>query len=396
MQTATDRFLQKQDSCLHNGNIGLFTNQTSYHFASSKYLMEILSQRGVLSKVFIPEHGLFSELQDQEKLNKTTQYQTLCPNVEFISLYTDKEENLNPTDFSNLDAILIDIQDAGSRYFTYLSNIYYTLRKIHQSKSNVKVYIIDKINPAGRQVEGSPLQKKYQSFIGIAGIPHRHGLTIGELCNYFYAQLNASFSMEVIPMTEEEFHRSFLIQPSPNFPSSTTAQLYSGTCLFEATKLSEGRGTTRPFEIIGADFLSWQQTKNIIGYIKTVFPQIEEYIHLRPMQFVPSFHKFKGEICTGFQIHILKQGFHAFRLGLILLHSIQKHCYFNIFREGKYEYGSDKTALELLLGDKILIDAILKEFNIQEITEYLRIQEEKWMSAVSSHLLYPKALFNIS
>ena len=395
MQTSTDRFLQKQDDCLHNGNIGLFTNQTSYHFASSKYLMEILSQRGVLSKVFIPEHGLFSELQDQEKLNETTQYQALCPNVEFISLYTDKEENLSPTDFSNLDAILIDIQDAGSRYFTYLSNIYYTLRKIHQSKSNVKVYIIDKVNPAGRQVEGSPLQKEFSSFIGITDIPHRHGLTIGELCNYFYAQLNASFSMEVIPMTEEEFHRSFLIQPSPNFPSSTTAQLYSGTCLFEATTLSEGRGTTRPFEIIGAPFISWQQTKDIINYIENTYPDILKSVHLRALKFIPTFHKHAGEVCTGFQIHILKKGFHALMLGVILLHSIQKYCDFSIFREGAYEYGSDKTGLELLLGDENLISSVSEGFDFQKTTAYLQEKEEAWIANVAQYLLYDSKLYSV-
>jgi uncharacterized protein YbbC (DUF1343 family) len=390
MQTAIDRFLLKQDSTLHHGNIGLFTNQTSYHFASSKYLMEILHDRGVLSTVFIPEHGLFSELQDQEKLNKTSEYQSLCSDTKFVSLYTKNEKNLIPAmqDINKLDALVIDIQDAGSRYFTYLSSIYNILKQIHQSNTNTKVYIIDKVNPAGQKVEGCPLQKGFSSFIGIEGIPHRYGISIGELCIYFHSQIKADFPLEVIPLSELEFQTLIKIQPSPNFPSSTTAQMYTGTCLFEATTLSEGRGTTRPFEIIGAPFLSWKQIQETISYIKSIYPELFEYIHLRALKFIPTFHKHAGEICNGFQIHIVKKGFHALILGLILLHGIKNHCDFNIFLEGTYEYGSDKTALELLLGDKFLIKNILQELDLDGVTEYLKQEEKNWNSTVSSCRLY--------
>lgn len=396
--SSLNNFLSRNDEILHHGQLALFCNQTSWHFPSGKYLLEILAQRGVLRKLFIPEHGFFSELQDQKKFDETEKYSFLAPNTDIISLYGTKEESLYPqrNDLMGVDLVIVDIQDVGSRYFSFINSLFYLLKQLNELSSSPSLIIIDRPNPAGRKVEGSKLPEKYSSFIGLEGLPHRHGLTIGELCKYFYAQMKADFPIEVIPFDENEFNNPFLIQPSPNFPTKYTAKIYSGQCLFEGTVLSEGRGTTKPFEIFGAPFLNWKILEKIRKEISDDFPELNTSYSLRPLQFVPTFHKYAGELCYGFQLHFLKNNVHSLFLSMLLLQKIQKNTSIDIFRKGTYEYGSELSAIEILLGDDLLLDFIKGHVSSKEVKNYLKNAENSWIEGIRKHLLYPDECFSVS
>ena len=358
-------------------------------------MFEILAQRGTLRQFFIPEHGLFAELQDQVKQDKANADNIFNLKASFISLYGNKESSiyLKKEQLDNIDAIVIDVQDVGCRYYTYISTIFNIFKAINQHPSCIKVYVIDKPNPAGRQVEGSMLSEEYSSFIGIGGLPNRHGLTIGEMCRYLKSEIYGGFDLEVVPFKSEEFYNPFLIQASPNFTSVTTAQLYSGQCLFEGTILSEGRGTTRPFEIIGAPFLKWETIKQISKELYKKYPNFKDKIVLRPTSFIPTFHKFSGENCMGYQLHVLKTDFHSLAFSLLLIDSINRNTDIDIWKKSKYEYGSDKTAMELLVGDKTMLQFLNNSGDFEKLLPHLFDEENLWINKVEKFLIYPFKLF---
>jgi len=395
MNSALQKFLKLKDPSLFQGNVAILCNQVSFDFSTNKYLFEILNQRGNLKKVFIPEHGLFAELQDQVKLDHTEIYHFFDLDTSFVSLYGQNEGSLfiKKKDLEHISTIIIDIQDVGSRYYTYLSTINNLFSSINNYNADIKVYIIDHPNPAGRQVEGTHLQEEFTSFIGINEIPHRHGLTIGEMCKYLRSEMRKTFKMEVIPFDKEDFSIPFRIAPSPNFPSVTTAQMYSGQCLFEGTILSEGRGTTKPFEIVGAPFLEWNTLIKIQKELFTKYPVFKDKIALRPVKFIPTDHKFKGEVCTGFQLHILNSDYHSLLFSLILIQYIDKYTNHIIWKDGEYEFGSDKTAIELLVGDKKILDCLQNSADLKTIIPYMQKEESLWIKKVKKYLIYPIELY---
>ncbi|HNI90972.1 MAG TPA: DUF1343 domain-containing protein, partial [Leptospiraceae bacterium] len=237
----------------------------------------------------------------------------------------------------------------------------------------------DSPNPAGKNVEGSPLLKKYSSFVGVETVLHRHGLTIYELMEYYQNEFSISVKIHKIPIGEfySKKDKPFLwVPPSPNIPAVTTCYVYSGQCLLEGTNLSEGRGTTRPFETFGAPYIQIQDQrllKRLTEY------QTESFI-LRPLLFIPTFHKHKGEICGGFQILLTqKKKFHSLLFSLHLLRTLREF-YPNQFQflKGVYEFRSDYSAIELLAGDDKLLDFLNGESSYLEIKDYLTVCEENW------------------
>ncbi len=394
MNSSLQKFLALENNLLFSGNLAILCNQSSFDYSTGKYLFQILNDRKVLRKIFIPEHGLFAELQDQVKLNQTNNYDFFNLDIPFISLYgsSEKSIHLKKEYLYDLDVLVIDIQDVGCRYYTFLSTINNIFSAIKKHASNIKVYVIDKPNPAGRQVEGTRLQEEYASFIGIPGIPNRHGLTIGELCKYLRSKLNATFELEVITFEENEFYDSFQIAPSPNLPSTTTAQLYSGQCLFEGTILSEGRGTTQPFQIIGAPFLSWKILNQIQRELFENYPYFKNKIALRPLIFIPTFHKYSGENCKGFQLHILQANFHSLLFSLLLIQIINRLTDTDIWKKSKYEFGSDKSAIEILVGDKKIIKCLQNSGDFKKLIPYIQDEENIWIETVKRFLIYPYQL----
>ncbi len=367
-----------------NARTGILTNQTGwngeYHFQSLHGFLDVI-------RVFIPEHGLFGELQDQVS-GRDLQYES--DHCEFWNLYGDTEESLIPPDdkLTDLDLLIIDIRDIGSRYYTFLTTAYYILKKISEltrnSESTPCVIVFDSPNPIGRKVEGTPLYPGYSSFVGIQGVVHRHGLSSGELLSFYKERDSLNIELEVIPpgvFHPQNYDAFSWIPPSPNIPALTTCYVYPGQCLLEGTNLSEGRGTTRPFEIFGAPYI---QSEN--AYLKK---EMESYSSgsfvLRPLRFKPTFHKHSGKICEGYQLHLVQpEKFHSLFFTLHLLRTIRILYPRDFeFLSGCYEFRSDRPAIELLVGDPILLNYINGMGRTKDIQDYLYEEEKKWEKEIA-------------
>jgi uncharacterized protein YbbC (DUF1343 family) len=297
-----------------------------------------------------------------------------------------------------LDALVIELQDVGVRYYTFLSTLRNLFITLKEKNIPLPVWVVDRENPAGYSVEGSPLEGCFTSFIGIEGIPHRYGLSIGEMAQYFYAESGADFPLHIVSMKAASIPLfPWVIAPSPNIPGFFTADFYSGQCLWEGTNVSEGRGTTRPFEVFGAPWMeNFLEHPEFSHWNKPNHPLYDPGVFLRWHFFIPVFHKYQDQRCFGFQL-IRNPGkpYHALLHALRLLRFTAENCGGFAFRPGKYEAGNDKTAIELLVGDRVLLD-YLKGGEEWEIREYLREKEEAWISRVEGHLLYGEKLYSMT
>jgi uncharacterized protein YbbC (DUF1343 family) len=408
---------EETDPVLRGGKLGLLCNQTAWHPETGEYLFETLFKRGNLKRVFMPEHGLFGELQDQEKLDGQGLYRELgFSGCEFISLYGCGESALSagPEKLADLDALVVDLQDVGVRYYTFLStlrNLFITLTK---ENIPLPVWVVDRENPAGPWVEGSPLKGEYASFIGIEGLPNRHGLTIGEMAGFLHAQTGAGFPLHVVSFRAAAGSGAgippWAIPPSPNIPGLYTAGFYSGQCLWEGTNVSEGRGTTRPFEVFGAPWMGsladYNRKAGYESWNERGHPLFDSGAALRWHRFIPTFHKYKDECCFGFQL-ILRGaadsrkgslpgsggGYHALLHALRLIRFVGKNCEGFSFRPGKYEAGNDKTAIELLAGDPVILGYLRGEDTEErELREYFRKAEGDWIERARQFRLYEEPL----
>ncbi len=401
----TTPIFEQEDLVLKSGKLGLLCNQSAWNAQTGEYLFETLAKTGQLKRLFMPEHGLFGELQDQVKLSTNILSDNLSDNntiygnlrlkgVDLVSLYGSTEESLSAdiNKLVDLDALIIELQDVGCRYYTYPSTIFNIFKTLRDNDINLPIYVIDRINPAGRQVEGTMLRAGYRSFIGLEGVTHRHGLTIGELAYYLYSELNAKFPLHIISYKASQKELlPWSIPPSPNFPGLFTAHLYSGQCLWEGTNVSEGRGTTRPFEIFGAPFMNTLGAKEqeYGTWTSSNSPLYDDGAFIRWLKFIPTFHKYKDECCFGFQI-LLKPNmqYHALAHNLRIMRFVKENCSGFAFREGKYEAGNDKRAIELLLGDKELIDFVELGGDWNDIKEHIKVEEQKWIKKAKKYLLY--------
>jgi len=404
-------------SVLKSGKLGLLCNQTAWHPETGEYIFETLYRRGVLKRVFTPEHGLFGELQDQVKLEGKELYGDLAFNgCEFVSLYGSDESSLSAEaeKLSDLDALVVDLQDVGVRYYTYLSTLRNLFITLKNGNIPLPIWVIDRENPAGPSVEGTPLEKGFASFVGIEGIPHRYGLTIGEMAGYFHAELEADFPLHIAAFNAGQKtgvgQRLFpwAVPPSPNIPGFFTCDFYSGQCLWEGTNVSEGRGTTRPFEVFGAPWMeslltynkkagydSWNESGHPL-FVKSNLNRstLNQGAALRWHRFIPTFHKYKDECCFGFQL-IRREAFayHALLHALRLIRFVKDNCEGFSFRPGKYEKGNEKTAIELLAGDVTILSYLRGEGpKEKDLLELFKKEEEKWIAKASGFRFYEEPL----
>lgn len=377
------KLLKKSES------IGLLCNHSAWHVSTGKYSFQSLAATGKLKQIFIPEHGLFGELQDQVKLDNTSIYSSFGDSIEWTSLYNSAEQSLTAGNeqLFKIDTLIIDIQDAGSRYYTFISTILLLLKKITLLNLGIKVVILDKPNPAGRQVEGTRITKNYASFIGVEGFPHRHGLTIAELCRYLKNKMKGEWKLFVYPISEKDY---LFIAPSPNIPTAAVCNLYSGQCLWEGTNISEGRGTTLPFETIGSPYMNWvfQEDWNNVNH-----PAFNKNCFIRPTRFIPVFHKYANETCNGIQL-IPKAGkkYHSLAHSLQLIKYVKEKTPSFKWRQGKYEAFNDKKAIELLVGDTLLLDYLENKASWKEVKQKLNEEEKEWIKEASPFLIYKPSL----
>ena len=301
--------------------------------------LKILHQQSILHSVLGPQHGYWGETQDN--MIEWEGYMHSEYGVPVNSLYG---KTRIPTDkmLTGADCVLVDLVDIGSRYYTYIYSMALTMRKC--AELSIPVAVIDRPNPLGTTiVEGPILDPGFSSFVGLYPIPVRHGLTIGEL-----ALLFAGMDGIPEPLILTQGEEPGWVMPSPNMPTRDTAIVYPGMCLLEATNLSEGRGTTRPFEIFGAPWLNaWRLCDDLNGS-----PFLKGAV-LRPHFFIPTFNKHAGVKCSGAQIHVVDQSvYRPFKAGLGILN----HCFKEKetkWNDPPYEYEYRKMPIDILSGNSL-------------------------------------------
>lgn len=300
-----------------------------------------------LSALFGPQHGYLGQTQD----NMIEWQGFIHPqwNIPVHSLYGEHRE---PTQamLQGLDAVLVDMQDVGARYYTFIWTLYLTMKACEVAK--IPVVVLDRPNPIGSASEGPVLDPNYRSFVGLHPIQVRHGKTIGALARQFKAEAFPACELVVLEMQNHNPDSYFedtglpWVLPSPNMPTVDTAVVYPGMCLFEATNVSEGRGTTRPFELFGA---AWVNARHLC---ETLNRKGLPGVHFREAYFQPTFHKFKGELCGGAQLHVTDRG--AFLPWLtaleIIRHLRETYPKDFAFKPPPYEYEQHKLPIEILIG----------------------------------------------
>ncbi len=306
------------------GKCGLITNHTGVlrDLSSS---VDMLKDKCSLVALFGPEHGVRGNVQAGESVVSYTDEKTGLPVYSLFGEDITESENA----LISLDTVIFDIQDVGARFYTYAYTMTDTMKIC--AEHGVKVVVLDRPNPlGGMKAEGTVLERQFSSFVGRFPTPTRCGLTIGEFALMMNETENIGCDLTVVPM--EGWKRDMyyndtdlvFIQPSPNIPTVDTAFVYIGTCIFEGTNLSEGRGTTKPFEMIGAP---WLNSKSVIERIGQ-----QDGVILRECSFTPTFSDYKDTFCRGIQLHITdRDAFSPFAVGIKLLDAIRKtHCEFEI------------------------------------------------------------------
>ena len=291
-------------------SVGLITNQTGIDEQFRSNLTLFAEHPEVeLAALFNPEHGIGGNVQNAVRIPSAIDTSLQIP---IHSLY-GKARQPTPEILTGIDVLIYDIQDVGSRFYTYISTLQRAMSAA--ASNNMDFIVLDRPNPIrGDRVEGNLLNPAFRSFVGASTLPIRHGMTVGELARLFKAELEpppqshqAPIQLEVVPM--HGWRRAMWydqtelpwVPPSPNMPTVETATLYPGTCLIEGTNLSEGRGTIKPFEWIGApwiDSVGWAQTLNNLDLSGT---------HFRPIHFTPTHSKYADQPCYGVQIHVTER-----------------------------------------------------------------------------------------
>jgi uncharacterized protein YbbC (DUF1343 family) len=304
-----------------------------------------------LAAFFGPQHGFLGQTQDNMVEWKGYEHPRL--GIPVHSLYGEHREP-TPEMLRELDAMVVDLQDIGARYYTFVWSLYLTMQACE--RAGITVVVLDRPNPInGLTSEGPLLDANYKSFVGLHPIPVRHGKTIGELARQFREEAFPKIGLHVLPMRGWEramwFDETGLpwVMPSPNMPTLDTAMVYPGMCLLEGTNISEGRGTTRPFEIFGAAFVDAEKFCREMNDAKL------PGAHFRETYFQPTFQKFAGELCAGAQLHVTdRDRFQPFATGVEIIRRLRK-LYPNSFswKQPPYEYEYRRLPIEVLLGGPV-------------------------------------------
>lgn len=388
--TGLDRLLADDATLerLRRRRIGLLVNPTSIT-ADLTHAIEALRGAGLdVVRLFGPEHGVRADAQDMEAVDETVDPISGLP---CISLYGHTYDSLRPTPehLADLDTVICDIQDIGARYYTYVYSI--GLMMDACGDADVPVIVLDRPNPLGGQViEGNLVDDGQRSFVGMQPLPNRHGMTAGELARFFNRFGGWECDLEVIAMTGWQRQMWFddtqlpWVMPSPNMPTLETATVYPGQCLLEGTNLSEGRGTTRPFELFGAPFVDAPALADYLDALDL------EGVAFRPTAFRPMFQKYAGQTCRGLQLHVTdRQRFsslnttYAILAGLLELHGDQF-----AWRQQAYEFVADRLAIDLLIGDRDVRQALESGTHPLELTDRFASARADFIPRRKQCLLY--------
>ena len=389
MRSGLECFLDAPQDILQGRRAALLTNPTAVTKDFSHAVDVLHAHQDVDLRLLLgPEHGVRATAQDMIKVGDESDPIT---NLPVVSLYGESFESLSPTPeaLKDIDVLIFDIQDVGARYYTYAATLALAMKVC--GPLGIEVIVLDRPNPiGGHLVEGCGVEPGYENFCGLFALPQRHGLTVGELAHLYVKAFGVECEVKVIKCEgwrrTQWFDQTDLpwVMPSPNMPTLDTATVYVGGCLIEGTLVSEARGTTRPFELIGASYIDPNAlTERLRGY------QLEGVI-FRPTHFQPTFHKFGGENCGGVQLHVTeRERFHSLNTGLAIIHAI-RNLYPDAFkwRTEKYEFRDDVPAIDLLIGHPRFREAIEQGADLSSCLETVTGGLDAYNACRDSILLY--------
>jgi len=365
--------------------VGILSHQASVD-SRLRHIISLLHARDVrITALFAPEHGLWGSAQDQIPI--LVENEPIL-HVPVFSLYGDRRAP-SAESLENVDVLVCDLQDVGSRYYTFVWTMALAMQMCAKLKK--KFIVLDRPNPIGGDtLEGPVLDLHYASFVGLYPVPVQHGLTIGEMALWLNARFDIGADLHVIRMKGWQRRMYFedtglpWVLPSPNMPTVDTAVVYPGGCLIEGTNLSEGRGTTRPFEIIGAPFINPDQLAGLLNRDK--LPGVT----FRACRFEPTFHKFKEEACGGVQIHVRdRRTFQPFLTTLTLIQrAYDLYSPQFSWRNPPYEYETEKWPFDILCGTDAVRKAIEASQSITSLQKSWRADCARFARERKPFLLY--------
>ena len=340
------------DKALLSGRVGCFCTQNCWDTARGRYMYDLFSERGTLKTVFSPKGA------------------ELTPGTNHISFEREA--------LTGLDAVVVEIQDAGARYFNYSKDVFQLMETLSSMENSPALYIVDHINPAGRIVEGSMPSGPVEPHT--PKVAHRHGLTLGELCSLYYTEIGASFPLHVVSALANDSTRQLLpwtIAPASDIPGMFTCQMYSGGGIWNNTTITPAIGTARPYEYFGAPCIKHNPLE--------VIPAPSGVL-MRPCSFTPSAGRYEGQRCQGYQI-MLQPGaeYHS------LLHTVQLMRYF-LERYSQFEL---VAGFAEKLADPGIMSYLRGEISFQEVREHVKIEEQKWIRKAKRYSLYDDQPYRI-
>ena len=350
-----------------------------------------------LTAAFGPQHGLRGDKQDN--MIESPDFNDPIHGIPVFSLYGEVRRPTAPM-MDSFDVLLVDLQDLGCRIYTFITTLRYVLEAA--AKHGKTVWVLDRPNPIGRQVEGLALRTGWESFVGAGPMPMRHGLTLGELGYWFIKQFRLELEYRVIDMQGWQpdaapgygwpLGQRTWINPSPNAPNLWMARAYAGTVMLEGTTLSEGRGTTRPLELFGAPDID---ANRVLKTMSSIAPTWLEGCRLRACWFEPTFHKHVGQLCSGIHIHVEDASYqHAqfkpWRLQVAAFKAIRTlYPDYPLWRDFPYEYELDRLAIDVINGGPLLREWVDDpSAAVGDLEQLLRLDEQDWQGEVDALLRY--------
>jgi uncharacterized protein YbbC (DUF1343 family) len=386
VRSGLEVLLAGRGALLRGRRLGLLAHQASVN-GDLEHAASLLrdAPRARLTRLFAPEHGLWGAAQDHAAITHARDPVTRLP---VLSLYGRRRV---PTAamLAGLDALVVDLQDIGARYYTFVWSTALAMGAC--ARAGVPVIVLDRPNPlGGHVVEGNLPDPAFASFVGLYPLPARHALTIGELATYINRQYRLGCELTVVPM--QGWRRRMLwedtglpwVAPSPNMPTPDTARVYPGGCLIEGTNLSEGRGTTRPFEWVGAPFLDAHRYAE--GLERLRLPGVR----FRPVRFRPTFHKWAGRLCGGVQIHVEHRGrFKPFLTGLALIAVARQQARRRFaWRRPPYEFEFKRLPIDILLGTDAIRRRLERGAALAELERGWVKELSGWTRRRAAYLMY--------
>lgn len=382
-----EKILDEQVHFLKGMRVGLVCNPASvnHHFQHAADLFYENEQIN-LTTLFGPQHGIRGDVQDN--MIETSHIVDSQTEIPIYSLYSETRE---PTEemLSSIDALVFDLQDVGCRVYTFIYTMANCMRAC--AKYGKKMFVLDRPNPInGIDIEGNLLEAGHESFVGMYPIPMRHGLTVGELAKLFNTDFELHCDLEVITMdnwSREDYYDETdapWVMPSPNMPTVDTSVVFPATVYLEGTRVSEGRGTTRPFEIVGASYINPLEFSDSLASLELAG------VIFRPINFLPTFQKFANEGCGGIFLHVVdREVFEPVITGLAIIKTIFDF-YPNDFKwkEPPYEYVYDRNPFDVIAGTSKIREFFEQGKTIKEMKNSWQTDIKIFSKVREKYLLY--------